>query len=97
MRYTPPTSVWIDRCRRDCLGQERSQNRIAADLDYPRLLALAGATEPSLILFRGGNWSDAAIISKMGALLNSIDESEMERSILVIDVDRVRRRRLPIK
>jgi predicted nuclease of predicted toxin-antitoxin system len=81
----------IARARRD------RRTAITADLDYPRLLALAGETEPSVILFRGGNWSDAAVISKMGALLDSIDELEMEQSILVIDADRVRRRRLPIK
>jgi predicted nuclease of predicted toxin-antitoxin system len=32
---------------------------VTADLDYPRLLASARSTEPSLILFRGGNWSEA--------------------------------------
>ena len=32
---------------------------VTADLDYPRLLALAGAVGPSLILFRGGDWSEA--------------------------------------
>jgi predicted nuclease of predicted toxin-antitoxin system len=30
---------------------------VTADLDYPRLLALAQADSPSLILFRGGNWT----------------------------------------
>jgi predicted nuclease of predicted toxin-antitoxin system len=30
---------------------------ITADLDYPRLLALAAASQPSLILFRGGDWT----------------------------------------
>ena len=28
---------------------------VAADLDYPRLLALAGAAGPGRILFRGGD------------------------------------------
>jgi predicted nuclease of predicted toxin-antitoxin system len=32
---------------------------ITADLDYPHLLALARATEPSVILFRDGDWSEA--------------------------------------
>lgn len=32
---------------------------ITADLDYPRLLAVTGATGPSLMLFRGGDWSEA--------------------------------------
>jgi predicted nuclease of predicted toxin-antitoxin system len=38
---------------------------VTADLDYPRLLARAGAAEPSLILFRGGDWSGADVIAQM--------------------------------
>lgn len=39
---------------------------ITVDLDYPRLLALAGAAGPSLILFRGGDWGESEIITRMG-------------------------------
>ena len=69
---------------------------ITADLDYPRLLALAQATEPSLILFRHGNWSDAEIMARLPEVLGSLGEVEIEQSILVVDRDRLRRRRLPI-
>jgi predicted nuclease of predicted toxin-antitoxin system len=62
---------------------------ITADLDYPRLLALAQAVELSLILFRHGNWSEAEVLA-------SVDETEITQSILVVDRDRVRRRRLPL-
>jgi predicted nuclease of predicted toxin-antitoxin system len=78
-------------------AKKEQRTAITADLDYPRLLALAGATEPSLILFRGGNWSDAAVIAKINALLESIAEEEIVRSVFVIEANRVRRRRLPIK
>jgi predicted nuclease of predicted toxin-antitoxin system len=37
---------------------------VTADPDYPRLLALAGAEGPSLILFRGGDWSEADVIGR---------------------------------
>ncbi len=80
--------------------QQAKQDRrtiVTADLDYPRLLALAGATAPSLILFRGGNWSDAAVVAKMDALLSTINDTEIQTSIVVIESDRVRRRRLPIR
>jgi predicted nuclease of predicted toxin-antitoxin system len=30
---------------------------VTADLDYPRLLAVADAARPSVVLFRGGNWA----------------------------------------
>ena len=60
---------------------------VTADLDYPRLLALAGANEPSLILFRGGNWSDADIIARMRQLLETFGDGGIEHSILVVDRD----------
>jgi predicted nuclease of predicted toxin-antitoxin system len=70
---------------------------VPAVLDYPRLLALAGADEPSLILFRGGNWSDADIIVRMRQLLETFGDREIAHRILVVDRNRVRRRPLPIR
>jgi predicted nuclease of predicted toxin-antitoxin system len=75
--------------------QER-RTVITADLDYPRLLTLARATEPSVILFREGDWSDAAVITRMGEVLAAMTEADVASSILVVDHFRVRRRRLPI-
>jgi len=69
---------------------------VTADLDFPRLLALAQATEPSLVLFREGNWSDADVIARMEEILHALPEAELAQSIIVVDRDRVRRRRLPI-
>src|SRR5688572_10301111 len=55
----------------DILGLAKEQGRtiITADLDYPRLLALTEASDPSLILYRDGNWSDAQIIAGMSRML----------------------------
>ncbi len=69
---------------------------ITADLDYPRLLAIAGASGPSLILFRGGDWSDNEIIERTRQLLDSVTEAELGASIVVVERHRVRKRRLPI-
>jgi predicted nuclease of predicted toxin-antitoxin system len=69
---------------------------VTADLDYPRLLALASATSPSLILFRGGDWGEQEVIHRMGELLTSLHEGDMAATIFVIERGRVRRRRLPI-
>jgi predicted nuclease of predicted toxin-antitoxin system len=76
---------------------EDNRTIITADLDYPRLLALDAATSPSLILFRGGNWSDDAVIARLGSLLDDLEDQDAERSIIVVEPDRVRRRRLPIR
>lgn len=69
---------------------------VTADLDYPRLLAISQETEPSLILFRGGDWSEADVITRMREILQVLSESDLRQSILVVERDRVRRRRLPI-
>jgi len=82
----------------DIIARAKDERRIiiTADLDYPRLLALSGASGPSLILFRGGDWSEAEITGRMRQLLARMQESELERSIVVVDRRRLRRRRLPI-
>jgi len=69
---------------------------ITADLDYPRLLALAHQTEPGLILFRDGSWSDAEIVARMDDMLRALTPDAIEGSIIVVERDRIRRRRLPI-
>jgi predicted nuclease of predicted toxin-antitoxin system len=69
---------------------------VTADLDYPRLLALSQATEPSLILFRHGNWNEADVTARLTDVLAGMTEIEITQSILVVDKDRVRRRRLPL-
>jgi predicted nuclease of predicted toxin-antitoxin system len=69
---------------------------ITADLDYPRLPALAGAEGPGLILFRGGDWSEPEVTTRMQQLLQALAEGEIIRSIIVVDRKRVRRQRLSI-
>ena len=85
-----PDTLVIDVARRD------RRTIITADLDYPRLLAAARSTEPSLILFRGGNWSEADVRLRMATLLSSFSTADIEGSVLVVDRERVRRRRLPL-
>src|ERR1700737_983222 len=93
------SAVGLDRSTdTEILARARQEARtvVTADLDYPRLLALAGAAGPSLILFRGGNWSEADVLARMEQVLDGLGESEITRSIIVVDRIRVRRRRLPI-
>ena len=82
----------------DILVHAKQERRtiITVDLDYPRLLALARTADPSLILFRDGDWSDADVIVRMEEILRSLTASDIEQSIIVVDRSRVRRRRLPI-
>ena len=69
---------------------------VTAHLDYPHLLALAGATEPSVILFRDGDWSEADAIVRVGDVLEALTPKEIGQSIVVIERYRIRRRRLPL-
>jgi len=69
---------------------------VTADLDYPRLIATAGSDSPSLILFRSGDWTEAGVRSRLAEVLSALTEDEIQGSIMTIDRDRVRRRRLPI-
>jgi predicted nuclease of predicted toxin-antitoxin system len=77
-------------------AEREGRTVVTADLDYPRLLAIAQAVSPSLILFRDGNWSDKEIVARMRDILHALSEADIASSIIVVDRDRVRRRRLPI-
>lgn len=93
-------SIGLDRAPdRDIIALAKQQARtvVTADLDYPRLLALTGADAPSIILFRGGDWSDADTVRRMAEVLGAVSQVELAQSILVIERDRVRRRHLPIR
>ena len=80
------------------LARAKQENRtiVTADLDYPRLLALAQERESSLILFRDGNWSEAVIIARMEEVMRRITAADLARSIIVVDRSRIRMRRLPV-
>jgi predicted nuclease of predicted toxin-antitoxin system len=69
---------------------------ITADLDYPRLLALAQAEGPGLILFRGGNYSEKEVKERLERALETIAIEDLPNSIVVIEKERIRRRRLPL-
>jgi predicted nuclease of predicted toxin-antitoxin system len=77
-------------------AKREARTVVTADLDYPRLLAVANAREPSLILFRHGNWSEREVRVRLSEILSTLTEADIAQSIIVVDRDRVRRRRLPI-
>jgi hypothetical protein len=58
---------------------------------------LARAVEPSVILFRDGDWNESAVIARMNEVLSSLTDEDIEQSIIVVERDRLRRRRLPLK
>jgi len=93
------TAVGLDRAAdTEIIARATQDGRIivTADLDYPRLLALAGANGPGLILFRAGDWGEAEVIARLRGVIDRIDAAELSRSIMVVERDRIRKRRLPI-
>lgn len=81
------------------LERARNERRIVvtADLDYPRLLALAQAEGPGLILFRGGDYSEQEAVERLMRVLEVVPNEELPNSIVVIEKGRIRRRRLPLE
>jgi len=81
------------------LKRARDDERVilTADLDYPRLLALTGNQGPGLVLFRGGNFSEDDCLARLKQVLQLIPESDLATCIIVVEEDRIRRRRLPIQ
>ncbi len=77
----------------------RGENRIiiTADLDFGRILALSGEDGPSIILFRGGNYSDREMCDLLARVLDSVPEATLTKAICVVDKNRVRVTRLPLK
>ena len=79
------------------LAQREGRIIITADLDFPRLVAIAGDNCPAMVLFRGGNYNEQEIKRRIEHVLSVIPPQEIEQSIIVVDKIRIRRRRLPIK
>lgn len=82
----------------EIIAQAKKETRIiiTADLDYARLLALAGSSGPGIILFRGGNYSEKEMLGLLKRALAAIPGNQMPNSIVVVDRKSIRRRRLPI-
>lgn len=79
------------------LAQRENKIIITADLDFPRLVAIAGDNSPAIVLFRGGNYNGQEIKRLMERVLVSLSPQEIEQSIVVVDKSRIRKTRLPIK
>jgi predicted nuclease of predicted toxin-antitoxin system len=82
----------------EIVARARNEERIVvtADLDYPRILALSTADRPSVILFRGGNWSENETVERVRTVLAILPESELMSSLVVIERARIRKRTLPL-
>ncbi len=60
------------------------------------MLALSSAAGPGIILFRGGNYSDAEMRDLLLRVLQKAPAETIEKSICVVDHLRARVTRLPL-
>jgi len=77
-------------------AREESRVIITADLDFPQLLALSGASAPGVVLFRGGSFSAAEVRGLLEKLLRAPESDELEGAITVVERHRLRTTRLPL-
>jgi predicted nuclease of predicted toxin-antitoxin system len=75
---------------------EQGRVVITADLDFPRLLSILGASGPGLILLRGGNYSEPESFECVRRVLMAIPHDELTKSVVVVDRVKIRRRWLPL-
>ena len=78
------------------IARDEGRVVVTADLDFPRLLALSMAKGPGVILFRGGNYSDAEMRDLSKRVLHEVAVETLEHSICVVDKHRIRITRLPL-
>lgn len=84
-------SVIVERAR------DEQRVIVTADLDYPRILALTHSAEPGLVLFRGGDFGELESRRRLARALEIIPQQELSRSLVVLEENRIRRRRLPLE
>lgn len=83
---------------RQIVDEAKRQGRIiiTADLDFPQILALSHASDPGVILFRGGNHSDLEMLGLLKRVLDRYPEQKLAHAVTVVDKARIRRCPLPI-
>jgi predicted nuclease of predicted toxin-antitoxin system len=78
------------------LARERGETIITNDLDFARILAVDGVTQPSLIIFRVGNAHPAQLQHLLETHLDRVVGDLARGAIVVIEPSAVRIRLLPV-
>jgi predicted nuclease of predicted toxin-antitoxin system len=79
------------------VAREQSRIVIAADFDYPQLLAIARAKDPGVILFRSGNYNEQEMLRLLERVLARSPEKKRHHAVTIVDKVRIRRCPLPIE
>jgi predicted nuclease of predicted toxin-antitoxin system len=77
------------------VARDEGRVLVTSDLDFARLLALAGMRSPGLILFRAGNVSDREMLALLRRVLESVSAELLVCSAVVVDEHTIRVASLP--
>ena len=69
---------------------------LTEDLDFAAILAVTRAVEPGVMILRVGNWKREQIELRLAHVLQELTEETLYNSIVMIERNRIRVRRLPI-
>lgn len=58
---------------------------VTSDLDFSRIIALGGYSRPGLILFRGGNATDAQMLEMLRQVIDRVPEERLIGAVSVVD------------
>ena len=70
---------------------------LTEDLDFAAILAVTRAIEPGVIILRVGNWKREQIEQRLAQALDELNDVTLYNSIVMIERNRIRVRRLPIE
>ena len=69
---------------------------LTEELDFAAILAVTRAVEPGVMILRVGNWKREQIELRLAQVLQELTEETLYNSIVMIERNRIRVRRLPI-
>jgi predicted nuclease of predicted toxin-antitoxin system len=78
------------------IARQRGEVIVTNDLDFTRILAVDGATNPSLLLFRVGNLAPSQFAVLLQQHLYRVKDDLLRGAIVVIEHRAVRIRPLPV-
>src|SRR3954468_13376973 len=93
MLFTPLKWAWTAPPDSAILSRAAAERRIivTADLDFPRLVAVAERAPASVVLFRGGDFNDATALGFMSRTIDALSWEDERDFVLSVDQVRIRR------
>src|SRR5690349_22772718 len=92
----PARALASSRCRNPGYGYRSTSGRGHRRSGFPKAPSNTRRARPRAFLLRGGNYNEAQVLECVRRALAVIPADELEKSIVVVDREKVRRRWLPV-